>query len=164
MSGILSPIPYLPISGGIITGNLTVDGNIDAATGITVASGAVVAEGTALMQKMAATPVGGFALQNGTPTVISWTASNDGVLHRVMVMASLLVTSAETGGIVNLSGALPSPGGTANDALFNGGASAGSSMSYNPGVVIAPGSTVSVVQATALTAGAAILWAEIWAS
>lgn len=117
-----------------------------------------------VMGLLAATPLAGVPLINGTQVLCTWTAPNDGQMHRVMAFASLLVTSPETGGAVNLSVTLPAPGAGANDALFNGGAAAGSQMSYNPGSLVQPGSTVTVNQATALTAGAATLWAEIWGS
>lgn len=115
-------------------------------------------------QLQAATPLAGYALQNAGPvTVISWTAPNDGKQHRAFVFATLSVTSAQTGGLVNFSGTIPN-GGVANDAIFNGGAAVGNSMAFGPGMTVAPGTTVSVVQFTAQTLGAAILNAEIWGS
>lgn len=113
-------------------------------------------------QLLAATALAGVPLVNGTQTILSWNVPSDGQLHRVCCMASLLVTSGQTGGLVNLSVTLPSPGSIANDALFNGGQAANSYMSFNPGTLVQPGSVVTVNQASALTVGAAVLWAELW--
>ena len=111
----------------------------------------------------ATTGPAGFALQNGTPTVISWTAPNDGQLHRALFFGSMHVTAAETGGQVNFSYTLPD--GTANGVTAAaGGAGTGPQNVFFYTVVVQAGSTVSVVQATALTLGAAVLWAEIWGS
>lgn len=113
----------------------------------------------------AATPVAGFALQNGTPTVISWTAPNDGKLHYVAVFAEIVVSNAETGG--QITAILNDPaGGNHNREVIQGGQGAGfvgmdgGSQTF----VIQAGSTFSIVQNTALTAGAATLWAGIWGS
>ena len=115
----------------------------------------------------AGTPVGGYALQNGTNTVISWTAPNDGKLHRVHLFAVIEVTSAETGGQITITPVLPD--GTGNTkTLFAAGLGAG--VAYPVGssapqdFMIEPGSTFAVNQNSALTAGAAVMWAEIWGS
>lgn len=163
MGAIQTAVPYVAVSGGTFTGSVIVDGNLDAATGITVASGAVVCEGTALVQKQSATPVAGTALINGTQTICTWTTPNDGLLHRVLAFGSLNVTSGQTGGVVNFSGVIPSLG-TANDALFAGGQAIGSYMGFGPAAIVGPNQTVTINQATALTAGAAVIYAEIWGS
>ena len=49
---------------------------------------------------VATTGVNGFMLQNATPNILSWTAPNDGNMHRLIVFATLHVTSSETGGKV----------------------------------------------------------------
>ena len=116
------------------------------------------------MGLLAATPLTGVALVNGTPVILTWTAPSDGKMHRVMAFGSLLVTVLEVGGQVNFSVPIPSPGGTANNPLFNAGQAAGSQMSFNPGSLVAPGATVTVNQASALTGGAAVVWAELWGS
>lgn len=110
----------------------------------------------------AATPVGGYALVNGTGPVISWTAPADGAVHTVVVAAFARVTLAETGGQVNLS--WTDPGGTpASGVALPGGKAAGIVTPNFPMVLpVQAGSTVSVSQGTALTAGAATAWAEIW--
>jgi hypothetical protein len=111
---------------------------------------------------VASTGVNGFALQNGTPNILSWVAPNDGQAHRVTVVAELRVTSAETGGQVNLSGTLPD--GTAfSFAVENGGQGGGQFRSQFTDMLVQAGSTTTLAQNSALTVGAAVLWAELWA-
>lgn len=111
-----------------------------------------------------ATPVAGFALQNATPTILSWTAPNDGLLHRVLVFACMDVTVAETGGNVIIGLAMPDGVG-GGPALMNGNQGTGFNYGYSSAAfIIKAGSTVTVQQSVALTAGAATLWAEIWGS
>ena len=115
-----------------------------------------------VMGLLAATPVAGFALANGTPNILSWTAPNDGQAHRVLIFSSQHVTSLETGGQVTSTYAAPD-GGAGTVTLYGGGSGAGVQTSgYS--AVVQPGSTVVVKQATALTAGAALVWAELWGS
>jgi len=117
------------------------------------------------LKLQATTGVSGFALQNGTPTIISWTPPSDGNMHRFVVLSILHVTSTETGGGVVTNFTLPD--GTAATSLmtlYSSGKSAGvSTANYNAALVEA-GTSVSVVQSSALTAGASTLWAEIWGS
>jgi hypothetical protein len=114
-------------------------------------------------QLQAATPAAGFALQNGTPAITSWQVPNDGQEHRVTVFASLDVTSLQTGGAVTVT--ITDPGGTVGThTLYAGGVAPGS---VAPGVfvmIVKAGTTVSLAQSTAQTAGAAVLYAEIWGS
>jgi len=112
----------------------------------------------------AATAVAGFALQNATPTVISWTAPNDGRQHRVTVIYTLHVTVAETGGAVVTNFTAPDAG-VGQSTAFAGGAGTGVFIPNGPQMaVVGAGTTVSVAQSSALTVGAALLWAEIWAT
>ncbi len=115
------------------------------------------------MTLLAATPVAGFALQNGTPTIITWTAPNDGALHRVLVLTTLHVTSTETGGQVNLTATLPD-GTAVSSNIVNSGQATGVIARASSACFAEVNTAVSVVQQTALTAGAAVLWAEIWGS
>ena len=62
------------------------------------------------MVLQATTGVAGFPLQNGYPDIASWTAPDDGIMHRVQIYALLIVTSTETGGQVEAFFTLP--GGT----------------------------------------------------
>ena len=113
------------------------------------------------LKLQAATPMAGFALQNGTPTILSWTTPNDGQQHRVIVYGEIHVSNAETGGQVNSAGMTPD--GTSFTVLtFGGGQGVGVVRKNLDTWIIAPNTTFSLVQNTALTAGTAILWAEIW--
>jgi hypothetical protein len=108
----------------------------------------------------------GFALQNATPNILTWTAPNDGQMHRVVVISEMNVTSAQTGGEVNLS--FNEPDGTLRSRLlYSGGLAAGfvqPSGNTPTLTLVAPGSVVILLQATAQTAGTAVLWAELWGS
>lgn len=112
---------------------------------------------------LAANAFAGFSLQNGTPTILSWAAPNDGVMHRVHVMGTQHVTSAETGGTVNATCTLPD-GTTGTFQLFASGAGGGAHNLSFESYLIAPNTTFSVVQGSALTAGAAKVWFELWGS
>ena len=106
----------------------------------------------------------GFALQNGTPTILSWTAPSDGQLHRIFVIGSGVATVAETGGGVNVNYALPNGNVTPFPLLIPGGQGAGYIAAGYVAAIVGSGAVVTVQQGSALTAGAAILWAEIWGS
>lgn len=110
----------------------------------------------------ATTGIAGFAKQNATPNIISWTAPNDGNMHRVLFFASETVTALETGGGVGVIITVPG-GGTqaAGTALFAGAKAAGSYHALD-GAIVAPGTTVTINQSAALTAGACTVFAEIW--
>lgn len=118
------------------------------------------------MGLLAATPLTGVALVNGTQTFLTWTAPSDGQLHRVIVASVIHVTSAETGGQIQQI-YTPFPGGAPhNGVLFNAGLGSDTAGQVAAAIFspVAPGSTVTVSQTSALTAGAATLWAEIWGS
>jgi hypothetical protein len=118
-----------------------------------------------LMTNVAATSAAGYTLVNGTGTILSWTAPNDGALHRVMVVGTLHVTSAETGGTINVNFTAPDGTSGANQALFSASHGGGVFGPDKPGtLIVQAGTVVSVQQGSALTVGAAVLWAEIWAS
>lgn len=103
----------------------------------------------------------GVALVNGTPNILTWTAPNDGNLHFATVGAVLATTSTCTGGAVNISG---TTGGVAwAHTLIGANQTAGGATGTSGPVAIDPGTTLTVLQATALTAGAAKLYAGIFA-
>ena len=140
--------PAVPVLGNIQPPLPVADGG----TGVT--TGALVNQAT--------TGVAGFALQNGTPTIMTWSVPNDGKMHHGMVFATLDVTSTETGGAVTLTVTDPG-GGLGTHTLLAGGASSGSSTipSAFPFAAEA-GSSVIVAQSSALTGGAATLYGSIW--
>lgn len=107
---------------------------------------------------------GGFALQNATPPILAWTAPSDGNLHRVTVIGTLDVTSGETGGAIHV--ALTAPDGTVTNSpvVSNGGLAAGAYALTTVTLLCKAGTSVTVQQQSALTAGAALAWFELWGS
>lgn len=116
------------------------------------------------LKLLATTGVTGFALQNATPTILSWTAPNDGNLHRFVILSAISVIVSETGGTCIV--ACTNPDGTsASHTLTGGGSSVGDVQQGNFfNRVIKAGTTVTVSQSSALTLGQATIWAEIWGS
>jgi hypothetical protein len=115
------------------------------------------------LQLVATTGPSGFALQNGTPTILSWAVPNDGNIHTIELNAVLVVSSAETGGLVVLSFVFAGSVAAATPTVFAGGSGVGSANSSVSGMrLVAPGTTVTLAQTSALTAGAAIAYAELW--
>lgn len=107
-----------------------------------------------------ATPIAGFVLQNGTPNILSWTAPNDDQMHRFTVYYVVRVTSAETGGASQVT--WNGPDGTAVTTALDPGGHGNGMFSGSQQKLIAPGSTVTVQQSSALTVGAALMWSELW--
>lgn len=116
------------------------------------------------LTRRATTGAAGYALVNGTGTIISWTAPDDGQLHRASLWMMKNVASGETGGKINYSWTLPD-GTAAGYTADNGGNSAGLIYMYAQpwNVMVKGGTAVTITQVTALSAGASTLWAEIWA-
>lgn len=108
----------------------------------------------------ATTGLSGFVPQNAMPTILSWTAPNDGQLHRVLLMAGLTVASAQTGGAIGLMLNFPSSGGTLT--IYPGAQGVGIHTASSFFLPVAAGSTVTLAQTSAQTAGTATLWAELW--
>lgn len=115
--------------------------------------------------QVASTPPAGFALQNGTPTILSFTTPNvPNTTYLIVVAVRLHVTSAMTGGTTGMqiteSGQATDSGGVIFAA--EGGAgyyhypNAGSVVTIGP-FLVGPNCVVSLVQASALTAGAATI-------
>jgi hypothetical protein len=117
---------------------------------------------TPALALQASTGVAGFALQDATPTIISWTAPNDGNLHRVEIFASENVTSALTGGTISGSIVSPAGGSPAQPQVIAANQGTGNHVGTVTGGIVEPGSTVSVIQSSAVTVGAGTVWAEIW--
>jgi hypothetical protein len=117
--------------------------------------------GSPALQLVASTPETGFALQDATPAIVTWTAPNDGQQHYVMCMASEQVTSALTGGSV--IGLITPPGGgsPAQPQALAAGQAAGNHVG-NFACVVGPGTTVTIEQGSAVTGGAATVWIGLW--
>lgn len=120
--------------------------------------------GVPSLQRQAAIPLAGYTLVNGTGNVLSWTAPADGNLHRFIIFADLYVTVLQVGGEIEFEYTAPN-GDTVTVELFSPNQGVGPVLPDNASLfLLAPGGTVTVTQTSALTAGAAIMWAEIWAS
>lgn len=126
-------------------------------TGATTAVGA--ASALSAMYLAANTGVAGYTLVNGTGNILTWTAPNDGAMHRVMLFVSINITSAQTGGVLALGGTLPN--GTAFSGTFFGNQSGQHQTSLN--WEVQANTTVTFSQNTAQTVGAAVLWADLFA-
>lgn len=124
-----------------------------------------VTAGTLLGAPQVTTGITGYTLVNGTGTVISWTPPADGLLHRFTVTSTLVVTSGTTGG--NIQVTFNDPGGNARTPqLYSPTQSTGMATPTMSSAVhtCQGGTAVTVFQQTAMTAGAAVLYAEIWGS
>jgi hypothetical protein len=113
---------------------------------------------------VASNVIGGVPLVNGTPTFLSWTAPNDGLMRWAFIAAYLHASSTMTGGELG-NGFTDPQGNTVSDTVFvPGSQSSGFSQWQTNLVPIQAGTAVTVFQATALTAGAAQAWGGIWVS
>lgn len=116
---------------------------------------------------VAQTPAAGFALQNGTPSILSWTAPDDGKMHQFGVISVTHVTSNETGGGVealytSFTGASNTHFTTLLSAnLTTDTIGQGGTTLYG---IVAPGTAVTLQQISALTGGAALVWATLLGS
>ena len=129
-------------------------------------SGGVISPFGSGLQLQAATPVAGFALQNATPNILTWTAPADGANHRAEIIGEVAISSGETGGQIQVQ--FTDPGGTSRTLqLVNGGLGSGvqvASFAGNNSFVVKSGTAVNVNQSSALTGGAATAYLEIWGS
>jgi hypothetical protein len=116
------------------------------------------------MTQLAATAVAGYTFINGTGTIISWTAPNDGLLHRVSMYGYTHATATMTGGQVNFT--FTDPSGTVFSAqeFVAGAVTTGNFQSNLIFIPVEANTTVSILQGTAMTAGTAKFWGEIWGS
>lgn len=120
---------------------------------------------TPVLQRQVTTPPAGYTLVNGTGTVIAWTAPNDGVQHRVQLFASLSVTATETGGTIIVSYTAPDGTSTSHTVYAAGQIAVDVIVQGAPfAIIVKAGTTVTLSQSAALTAGASVLFAEIWGS
>jgi len=132
---------------------------------VLVASSATAAAWAPGVVKLAATPAAGYTMVNGTGTIISWTAPNDGNNHRVHLFASLSVTVTEVGGAITCS--FTAPDGTSTSHTVYAAAQVATDVIVQGSpfsMVIKANTTFTLTQNTALTSGASVLFAEIWGS
>lgn len=130
-------------------------------TGLAPASNLALLASLGALGLQANIAAAGFALINGTQDIITWTAPNDGALHRFLVIGTIDVTVAETGGQIVVNFTAPDNTAAAGIQLFAGGRATGVAQTTVNAQVKA-GTTVAVHQQTALTVGTATLWADIY--
>jgi hypothetical protein len=112
----------------------------------------------------ATTGASGYMLVNGTGNFLTWTPPADGGLHRYMLFAQQIVTVNQVGGELAIN--FKAVDGTnelqqLSAADLSAGVYGPGSFSWLSGLVQA-GQPVVLSQFTALTAGAAKFWCEIW--
>jgi hypothetical protein len=111
----------------------------------------------------ASTGAAGYALVNGTGNIVTWTTLNDGAIHRFIILGGTSISSAETGGVIAVSFNYPD-GSSSTFTLDPGGHASGHAAFAACLAVCQANTVVTVKQTSALTAGAAVSWAEIWGS
>lgn len=119
---------------------------------------------TGVLANVASTGTAGYTLVNGTGNILTWTAPNDGQMHRVLILGEIKVISAQTGGAIVCTFTYPDASASPSASINTGGAGTGYHGLNNPTFLVAPGTTVTLQQSTAQTAGAAVGWFEIWAA
>ena len=90
-------------------------------------------------------------LVNGTPVIFSELVPADGNVHFFSLIAGLVVTTNETGGAVQIQYRL---GGNLNTIAVFAAAQLTGSFVFSTSFAADPGSTITLSQSSALTAGA----------
>jgi hypothetical protein len=115
---------------------------------------------------LATTGVAGYTMVNATGNIITWTPPSDGALHRFNLFLYMAVTSNTTGGAIGLT--FTDPGSNPQSLTILSGTQGtgahGTTLQGYEQIFAKAGTTVAVTQATAMTAGAAVVWAELWGS
>lgn len=131
-------------------------------------TGAATLNAAGIMTLQATTGNTGYTLVNSTGTVITYTTPNDGNVHRVILYALIHVSSNETGGQITITYTGPQAGATVHTTTVFAAAlssdTAGQPAASPIQVIVGPNTAVSVLQATALSGGAAVAWCELWGS
>ena len=113
----------------------------------------------------ATTGSNGFALQNGTPNIWTYTTPNDGQLHLLTLAAKLYVAGSMTGGVTGLGIQENSTGsfdyGNAVTSTEGGAGWYHFTNNVTP-ILVGPNTIVQLNQSTALTGGAATVYAELY--
>jgi hypothetical protein len=119
---------------------------------------------TPALNQVATTGLTGYALINGTGNItgLSWTAPNDGALHRVMLVGAVVASGSPAGGAIVVSSTDPSDTARAAQAAFSA-PSSGYNFPTEGFYLIYPNTTFQVKQNSALTAGSATLYCDLWA-
>jgi hypothetical protein len=106
--------------------------------------------------------VAGYTLINGTGNILTYNVPNDGLVHTVNVATNMNVASLETGGQIQVL--FTTPDGTAQTFQQHAAGLAAGLARTNSACLCKPGTTVTLQQSTALTAGAAVLWGSMWSA
>ena len=133
-------------------------------TGIEAASDLALLTGIGGLGLQATTGAAGYTLVNGTGNIITWTPPNDGNLHRFLVFLYMYVSSATTGGALGLNFYDPDFNLVQETLLSatQGAGSHGVTLGGYSLMVCRYNQIVEITQSSAMTAGAATAWAEIW--
>ena len=139
----------------------------DVTTGIEYAksAGAWAVTGVSLALQATTGPSGFTKVTTGVPaTILTWTAPNDGKMHRVICFAEENVTATQTGGTCVLNFTTPSGQAGTASVIANNGAAGVNSGTARP-LLVQANSTVTLQQTVNVTAGGpATVWAELWGS
>jgi hypothetical protein len=104
------------------------------------------------------------ALIDGTQTILTATVPNDGKVHLMLLSMQTHVTAALTGGTREIHWTTPASPTTPTHQITTTTAVGYHSITkpYSGATILcAPGSKVTITQATAMTAGAAKVYAKI---
>jgi hypothetical protein len=114
-----------------------------------------------LAQQAATTDAGVAMVASGTQTLATWTVPNDGNQHVAQLIASVQITTAGTGGTVIGLVTPPGGGSAAQPQLLAASQTQGNHIGA-ASAIVEPGSTVTIEQSVALTAGGVgTAWAAI---
>jgi len=111
---------------------------------------------------VARTPPGGYTLVGSITPIYRVTPPNDGLEHLYAVQGIVNVTSAQTGGQIRVSYYIA---GTPQNVVLDAGAHAAGQYPFTTSLFMAdasvPGPSIVLSQNQPLTAGAAVLYAQI---
>jgi hypothetical protein len=96
-----------------------------------------------------------YTLATGTPTLLTYYVPNDGNYHAVIITGSVIVTSAETGGAIQVVLTDATSGQTSTTTVSAGTLAAGVQNTTLVTSILSAGSTIKINQSSSLTAGAA---------
>jgi hypothetical protein len=119
-------------------------------------------------QVVASTGANGYAMADSTDAILSWTVpgtAGDGNMHEALLFGALYATAATTGGNITVSYTLPNGVAVTGKPFITGTGLAADTLATPPAgyllLLVESGSTVSLQQSTALTAGASVFFGLI---
>lgn len=152
-------VSWVPASGGVTLPVSVANGG----TGQVTASAALAALGS--LGLVATTGATGtpYTLVNGTGNIISWTAPNDGNMHRVHIFSVMHVSVVEVGGQIQVAFTWPDGSGSPTATVYGSAQAVGYHGPSNNDFLVEANTTLTLQQSSALTSGTSVLWAELWA-